>query len=299
MPITEAQRQARRHHLGSSDSPAILQVDPWSSPHDVYLSKVHELDDIKSNEAIDIGNEFEGPLLRWAAKELGVEIETNVSLVCPSDEIFAANLDGRVVGSAQGLEAKTGDGTEYGDEMTDQVPDRVIIQAHHQMFVADLGVVWVPALVAKFGRLNRCVYRVDRSEPLVGAVRDQGREFWLNHVVPKVPPTGWTPSLDTIKRIKRINGEVVPVAAELVARWEEAKAAEKEAKQARDEAQALMLAALGEAEAGDYGDPAKILTYLEQGRAGIDVKALRLAHPAIASQFATESRFRVARLKKR
>lgn len=300
MPITEQQREARRGHIGSSDSPAIVGVDPWTSAADVFASKVYDLADLPQKESIDIGNDFELPLLKWAGEQLGVEIEANVGIIWPENQIFAANLDARAKGRRIGIEAKTTSmRSEWGDEGTDHVPERVLIQVQHQMMVADLDVVYVPVLCAEFDRLKRRMYQVDRNERLIEAVKTNGVEFWTGHVVPKIPPVDWKPSLETLKRIKRIEGEVVEIDAALVEAYEIAKATAKSATEMKDEAQAALIAALGEAEAGDYGDDEKIVTYREQGRRYVDGKRLATVHPDIAAEFTNESRFRVLRTQKR
>ncbi len=299
MPITEAQRQRRRDRIGSSDSAAICGVDPYRSAHDVYLSKVHDLEDIEGNAAIDIGNRFEAPLLAWAAEELGFEIEVNVGVDGP-DGLFAANLDAKVVGKRVGIEAKTtSNAGEYGEPGTDQVPNRVIIQAHHQMMVAGLELVYVPVLLARFDRLHREMYVIERNDQVVDAITTRGKAFWTDHVAARVPPPDVVPSLDVVRRVRRVAGTEAIVPSKLAEDLEAAKAATRAAKKTEDEAKAAMLAAMGDCEAADCGDPKFWYTFLEQTRTSIDAKRLRVEHPRIANTFTKVSRFRVLRRSKR
>lgn len=272
--ITPEQRAERRNFIGSSDAPAILGVDPYKSRLSVFMEKVFDVDDIKNEGQVARGNRWEAPLLDWAEEKLGVTIERNVSVKHPTDIICAANLDGLVVGRPEGVEAKfTGLAEEFGEEGTDQIPEKVIVQGHHQMYVKDLELVWVPVLLARMGRPQEVMFRVGRNEDLITYMVEREHEFWERHVLPKIPPPlDGPPALDVIKRIRRIEGEVVPIDPDLVAAWEAAKIAKKAAEESEESAKSAVLASLGDAEIGDYGDPSRWLTYLEQNRAGYTVK---------------------------
>ncbi len=302
MPINDEQREARRLKLGSSDSPAVVGVDPWKSAYDVYLEKTAAMAEVDQTEAIELGNAFELPLLSWAASQLGMEIDINVPVVNPGKSLFAANLDARAAddGVRVAFEAKvTSIPDEYGEEGTDNVPDRVMVQCQHQLFAGELDVVYVPVLLARYDRLQRRLYRVARHERLIDAVVQRGLSFWSNHVLPRVPPDGMVPSLDGLKRISRVAGAVAPISPELVERFEVAKEAKKSAEAEEEEAKAALLAALGEAEVADYGDAEHVYAYRQQARAGIQAKRLRAAHPDIYKEFLKISTFRVLRRIKR
>lgn len=286
MPISPDQLARRRERIGSSDSPPIVGVYPWKNAYDVFLEKTQAVADSPGNkEAVEIGNAFERPLLEWAGRELGVEVLQNVSAVAPHDAIMAANHDGLVVGKPQGLEAKTGTGTDYGREGTDEVPERVIVQCQHQMFVSELELVWVPVLIARFDRLERVMYKVKRNDRLIDYIVERDHAFWENHVLAGVPPADLLPSLETLRRVRRIPELVAEVPAPLVEAWREAHAAKKAAEGAADEAVRALVAAFGEAEAGDYGDPRKVLTYRGYSYDQIDGKALKQRRPDIWEEF--------------
>lgn len=302
MPITKKQREQRRKHLGSSDSPAVMGVDPWRSASDVYLEKVANTEDIEGVEAIEIGNAFEKPLIEWASEQLGIEFELNVRKVKPGT-MFAANLDAleKKRGAKQGGEAKTTSmPKEYGAEGTDQVPDRVIVQAQHQMYVANLDVVWVPVLMAQYDRLQRKMFKVERNEKIIEGVEEGGAGFWNDHVLPRVPPDDYMPSPDVLARVRRVPGSIIAVDPELVANFETAKEKAAEWGETMKSHRVALLAAAGDAESMDYGDEDYIYAYAPQTREGIDVRQLKLRAPAVWELFAKESRpFRVLRRVKR
>ena len=291
--ITQEQRLARMGSIGSSDMAAILGVDPWRSAYDVYLSKKHPLDDIANSEPIDIGNTFEAPLLDWAAETLGMEIEKDVSIQGLNP--FAANLDGRVLGKPIGIEAKTTSSPgDFGNEFTDEVPNRVIVQCNHQMMVADLDHVFVPVLMAQFDRLTRKMFKVGRSEELIKIIRSKGEEFW-DCVKSENPPAAASASLDVIKRIARVAGDVAVIDPSLAEAFEDAKAAKKEAEKIEEKAKAALIAALGDSEAGVCGEA--LYTFYQQSRSQLDAKRLRANHPHLVGELEKTSTFRVLRRK--
>lgn len=295
MPITPQQREERRLGLGSSDSPPVVGVDPWKTSTDVWIEKIHPLDDLKTNDALEMGNDFEHGLLVWASRELGVEFDENVPAISPDQPIMRANLDGKIKGKPLGLEAKvTSLGDQWGTEGTDEVPERVIVQTQHQMFCAGLDTVYVPMLTAEYGRLVRKLYVVRRSDELIAAIVERGLAFWEDYVKPRRMPSAFPPSLEVVKRIRRTH-KPVRVGSDLVANYEAASAAFKLAETAKDEAQALLIAAGGDGDLFDAGDPAKVWTYNEQSRTTVEGTALKINHPGIHEKFSKTSTFRVLR----
>jgi predicted phage-related endonuclease len=100
MPITEAQRQIRRKYLGSSDTPVIMNLSPFKkTENDIYWSKVAELPEDDAPDYMQVGNWLEGPIIEWAADELGVEITRepkDLFHVEPMVGILAANHDSMI-----------------------------------------------------------------------------------------------------------------------------------------------------------------------------------------------------------
>jgi|GEM_PF-6673164 len=117
--------------------------------------------------------------------------------------------DASIAGELTGIEAKTtglvhpnADFSEWGQEMTDQVPDHVIYQCHAHM--ACMGFecqeVYVPIWLSWKGfRL----YLVKRVEGLVEHIEACCQDFVTHHVDTNLPPSDVRPSLDTLKRVSR------------------------------------------------------------------------------------------------
>ena len=281
MPITPKQLEARKHHIGASDSPAIMGFDPFKSAADVFISKVYDTEpNDNPSQAIQIGNRLEDSLTDWASDKLGIKFRKNIGRVSKEEPIFSATPDAQeFYGKPIGLEAKTSgitnpafDSSEWGEEGTDHVPNKVIIQVQHQMFVAELEKVYVPALIGGRGML---IFEIDRNETIIAAIKEAGLAFWQNNVLLEHRPDDVTPKLEMLKSIYRDPTSSVelykPNQAVIVQQWLEAKTEFNAAKKIRDLAQADVINLLEDTEAGLFMD-GSMLTYYESDRKGYTVE---------------------------
>jgi putative phage-type endonuclease len=301
--ITAEQRELRRKYLGSSDAPAVLGVDAFKTIGDVYLDKTGQVTDFEGNAATERGNLLEPVLLTWAERELGAKLRRNV-FVEPVDGLpLAANLDG-LNGSGDWndpsrfiVEAKTSTNPdEWGDPGTDEVPERVLVQAHHAMFVVNYALAYVPVLLPVFGRFDFRMYVVRRNDELAEMVARAGVDFMEKHVAPRIPPADFRPSLEVLKRMRRTPNRTVPVPTELAERWIVSRAARLQAEKDEELAQQELLAAIGDGDAASWGD-GRLATYFEQVRRSIDTKLLEREHREIAEKCRRASACRVLRIK--
>ncbi len=303
--LTKEQLAARRHAIGSSDAPSVVGVDPFKTAYETWASKALDLMPAAEDpsEALEIGNMVEEGLVAWAEREIGRPVLRGVSLSLLPGLPLACNLDGITEDRTVLVEAKSSsyDPGSFGEQQTDAVPDRIIVQVHQAMIVEPrIQLALVPVLTVHAGRLRRAMFRVERNNDLAEILLGKLVDFWHRYVETKTPPPlEGPPPLEILKRIRRQPGSVAIVPAELVNGWDEARqirlAAEKE-EQARF---AAVLAEMGDAEAGDYGDASRLLTYFSQSRRDLDSKRLRAELPEIAAEYERTSEYRVARLAKR
>lgn len=271
MPITEEQRKQRIHHLGSSDMAAILGVDRWKTPTDIYLEKKGRLTEEPDAMIKLAGSRFEDGVLDFAQDELG-PLTRNVEREVAGTPIVA-HIDAVVDASDEPVEVKTtglfGPLFErWGDDHTDQVPERVIVQCHVHMLATDRPICHVPAFIGGRGFV---MFQVPRNEDLAEICRAAAVRFWTENVEADVPPEGVAASLNIIKRLRRTPEKVTDVDPETVRAWLDAKEAASGASKALDEAQAAVLTAMGDAEAALCGDLGAI-TYFKTNRSGFTVK---------------------------
>jgi predicted phage-related endonuclease len=271
MPITAEQRATRSRYLGSSDAPAVCGEDPYRSAADVWATKVYEVTDVEPSEVMELGNLFEPALIRYAEKRFGFKFEQGGEF---TSGVLISHPDGVDRERRVGCEAKfTGLRSEWGTEGSDEVPPRVLVQSQVHCLCADLDSVVVPVLLADFDRPRIALYQVPRHDSLIASISERCETFWRDYVVPKVPPPPYVPALEVLERIARRPETVTEIEAGAVAKWRAAREARIAAKTAEDEARAPVIAALGEAEAGDFGDPDEWITYYQQHRRAYAVEA--------------------------
>jgi putative phage-type endonuclease len=273
MALTTEQREARRHYIGSSDSPAIMGLDPYRSAADVWLEKTGRAADFAGNDATDRGNYLEPALLAFAEQTLGVPLTRDV-MVKHQGGVLAANLDAVNYDGPFIVEAKSSVVPEgWGEQGTDQVPDRVLVQTHHAMYVAGIAfrVAWVPVVLPGFRSFDFRMYCVARNDALAEAVAQAGVAFMERHVRTDTPPDDFRPSLEVLKRVRREPNKTVSIADELALAYTLAKAQYAEAKQHCEQAERSLLAAMGDAEAAEC--PTGKFTYFQVSRKAYTVEA--------------------------
>lgn len=306
MTITPKQRERRKQGLGASDVAAVIGRDPWRSAYDLFIEKTGMAETEDDPGRFEIANALEPVILQLASKKLGLPVVKPTATFqlpegMPGCGVVMANVDGMVEKFARGqpiVEAKSTclEG-EWGEEGSDQVPDRVLIQAQIQMICAGSQVAYVARLLSKFG-FSFSMYRVPLNRDLAVELLRRADDFWTNHVQtgvpPEITPTNM-PSLDLLAMVDREDRAVtIPdhVVESYVALNEACKAAEK----AKDDAKAVLLAALGTAERG-VGAGMQVRHGLVS-TSRFDAKAFEAAHPDTFNLFKRESGYRTLRVTK-
>jgi predicted phage-related endonuclease len=254
---------------------------------------------------MEAGLRFEGGVLDWAERQIGpiVRNPQNITRSRPDLHLFS-NVDAVLRDGELPIEAKTAGlfgplVGSWGDENTDQVPDHVYVQAHvHMLCVGGDGHApqcFVPAFLGGRGFV---MFVVPRSSGLSEMISQAAVEFWERNVIQRIPPSDSLPTLDMVKRVRREPKKIVPVDPILVANYLTQKASLEEAKKAEAESRRELLAALGDAEAGDAGTEGTF-TYMRQTRRSLDSKALKAEHSDLVANYMRETSFPVLRFPKR
>lgn len=138
MSLTPEELDRRRQFITATDVPAILGLSPWRNAADVYWTKVRGTDQ-PTNDAMQAGHLLEPSVIRWA--------ETRLGRINPGDwkvaenGINAASLDGELADGGDVVEAKTsgitgpGSPGQWGEQMTDEIPDYYLLQVQTQLLV--------------------------------------------------------------------------------------------------------------------------------------------------------------------
>lgn len=293
--LTARQKQLRNMGVGASECAAAMGLDPYRSAYDLYIlkSELHEESgEREESEAQAIGNLIEPTTAALAEKRLGCRLVKPTATYKAANGVMFANLDRQVEKSVRGADncelKSTGLIEGWGEEGTDQIPERTLIQVTAQMVCSDARVSHVARLLGRWG-FSFAMYRVPFNERLAQVIESSVLDFW-RCVEQGRAPEGSTPSLDVISHVRRTPGKVVDISAAVIANYRAAVATRKEAEAVEDKAKAELLAALGDAEVGQAGNVRASFRTIETTR--FDATAFKAAHPEIHAQFVKPSAYR-------
>jgi putative phage-type endonuclease len=269
VPITDLQKEQRKHTVGASDLAAIFGLSAFQTGFDVQLAKTGQLPDTEENEAMKRGQYLERAVLDYAEDTIGEPLWRNQRRVCKDIPMLAANCDALVKSNNQPVEAKSCrmHGL-YGEDESD-VPVSVLLQTHAQMLCTETEMAWVPVIVAN---LELRMYRVRLNKRMADLIRRVVPAWWEHCVVggntptvefyeqlglKGIDPLACAPSPAVMRQIIPSEGKIVhlPVSlAERVQEYEELKEQSKALEKRADGIKGQIVAALGDAEVGVMGE---------------------------------------------
>ena len=290
----------RRQGIGGSDAAAIVGVSPYANATTVWLDKLGLYVSQQESEAMLWGMLLEGPIADEFERRTGFVVAGRQTLCTHPDwPVMRCTLDGLVYegprdeDEALGIyEGKTTHGGPLSD-WTDGVPQHVECQVQHNLACSGRERAWVTLLR---GGQKLEIFEVAADRDLQAFLIAEERAFWQYVLEGRPPPVDSSERTAEALRAayaEPAGGIVVlpPEALELVARYQDAKAAEKSAAEAAQGAQNELMQLLGEHEVGVVGDR-EIVTWRSYETSRVDLDALRQAHPAIATEFTRTTRAR-------
>lgn len=183
--LTAEQQLVRSQGIGASEIAAVVGVNPWKTPFDVFLDKMGQVERTETDRT-RMGHRMEPVIADEFASRANRVLELCDTLVHPRFSWAVATPDRRVVGARELVECKwVGPrlASHWGTD-DDGVPEYVLTQCQWQLEVADADVCFVAALVGEEFR----VYQVTRDTELAGLLLEQAERFWTDHVLTKTPP---------------------------------------------------------------------------------------------------------------
>jgi len=181
------ERQARQKGIGGSDVAAICGWNPWSTPIDIYYSKIVPIpdDDIDTtNERCKTGNIAEPFIIKRYEEMKGVKVKTDMPLLRhPKYPFLLGNVDGFVEAENVIVECKTVG--SYADQWKGEMPIYYKTQCAHYAMILDAKRV---DLIAQFDRQEFKIFVYERDSYFEGEIRNKCIDFWENHVLKKKPP---------------------------------------------------------------------------------------------------------------
>ena len=228
--------QVRASGIGSSDAAAVVGLDPYVTPLDLYLEKIGIVTEREESEPAYWGKNLERVLLAEYARRTETKVlgrsrseavifypdgtehwrpghELMETLRHPDAPWMFAHLDGVALTDDEvtpiaGIEAKTAGywvGREFGeDQNSDQVPENYLLQAVHAQEVLR-GVIGIPlpwrfaVLIA--GQKWR-TYQVGYSSELANVLLEREAEFLDRVQRREAPPP--TPDARGIEALRRL-----------------------------------------------------------------------------------------------
>lgn len=294
----------RGSYIGGGDIAAIIGVNPYRTPYDVYLSKIGEAPPAKPDPQRDArlkrGKLWEPIVVQMLREEHGIEIVAqNARYVDPEFAYMAAEIDfewtrdgapvmNGEIKSVHPLAAKG-----WGDAESDEVPMQYAAQSMWGLMVTgrelcQYGVV--------FGADDLTLYHVRADDETIEWLRTEARRFWNEHVLKRIPPPPKTFG-DLAKRWPRDRGttiECTPEIAAMFSTWQALKERERVGKEGAEAVEFEIAEFMKDnTQAALEGLP--LFTYKAQSAERIAATELRAALPDIAKQFTRTSEFRVLR----
>lgn len=298
----ESWLEIRRKGIGGSDAAAIAGLSKYKSPVAVYLEKTGQLEQEEPGEAAYWGNVLEDIVAKEFAARTGLKVKRrNAILQHPEYPFMLANIDRELVGQKVGLECKTASAYLKDLWEGDEVPMQYLLQCQHYMAVTGYQAWYIAVLIGGNTFVHK---RIERDDELIEQLIAIEKDFWENHVLPRVPPMldGSEASGELLKKMhpvadKGTETELPLEADELLEQLDAAKEEAKAASERVSEIENRLKAMLGDHEAGlarHYQ-----VTWKNVTSRRIDSKALKAEHPDIYEKFAKQSisrRFSVKRL---
>lgn len=292
----------RTQGLGGSDIAAILGIDKFRTPLDVYLDKIGEAPEREETEAMKWGKLLEDDVAQeWARLNECKIRRKNKPVRDAAHPWMIGNIDRKVVGVDEGLEVKVSSASGWGDEATDQIPDHYLPQCHFYLAATGWKRWHVAALLWSFGPPKLQSYIVERDDEMAGILIEAGERFMRDHVAKRVPPDP-TSSAEANIRWKSANkgssivvsDDTFDVAVEL----EVIKAGQKELKSRRDALELELKSRIRDSEIATTAGYGEVCSWKSQGDTRLDTKTLKAQEPAIYARYVVVSSKRVLRTSK-
>ena len=178
--------ELRKKGIGGSDSAAIVGLDRYRSPFDVYADKLGLKQEQPDNEAMRQGRDLEEYVASRFCEQTGKKVRRrNAILQHPEHHWMLGNIDRWVVGENAGFEAKTTSVLIRYKFSQGEFPPNYYVQCVHYMAVTGAERWYLAVLV-----LNKAfhVFTIERDEAEIEALIKAEKDFLENHVMKQIPP---------------------------------------------------------------------------------------------------------------
>jgi len=192
----------RQSFIGGSESAAVLGLNEYMSPVDVYLHKIApEPVEIPTNDLMESGHDAELFMPQWYARQTGYDITPDDYIrIHGNYDFIGVNLDGVIVDIKHKtpgvLEIKSTNVHEI-ESWENKLPYRHALQVHHGMLVT--GWTWGVVIVFVRETWQKLAFAVDYSKDVQNLLIEAYQNFWFEHVQKHIPPDPQT--LEDVKNL--------------------------------------------------------------------------------------------------
>ena len=180
--------ESRRNGIGGSDASSILGLNPYSSPLRVYLDKIGKGEEKETTEAMRQGTDLEQYVADRFVEATGKKVrKCNKILQHPDYPWMLANIDREIVGENAGLECKTTNPNAKFKFEEGEINPHYLYQSLHYLAVTGADRWYVSIIVLGKAHHVFCIERSDFEDAITQLIEAE-KDFWENHVVPRVPP---------------------------------------------------------------------------------------------------------------
>ena len=294
MTLTINELKARKKSLGGSDIGAICGLSKYRSAIDVYLDKINpEVTEQEHSEPAYWGNTLEDIIAKEYAKRTGAQISVEKNILYNSEYPWAhATIDRWIDGGKAVLECKTADrylADKWGDE-SDKVPETYLAQCAWYAAVLNVPYVDIAVLI---GGNNFRLYKYNRNKNLEKNLLRIGKEFWNNHVIPRIPPAP-TDGKEVMKLFAEDNGMLMEASPEDIELYENLKEKKMIIKQVANEVSEIenkLKVRIGEHQGLRDANGNKLITWKHINRVNLfDLKRFKEENPEMYEKYTAEQK---------
>jgi predicted phage-related endonuclease len=185
-------RERRRGVIPSTLLPAVMGLPgAYGSPMAAWLHAKNAVEEGETPEWMEWGKRLQGPILIGYSERVGAPIDFVDEFdfyVSPACRYLGASLDARwSLGDRRPVDAKNIGfrDDQWGEDLTDEMPGRYIVQLHVQMDVTETQVADLAVL---FGGREQGIFRTERDEEIIAGAREAATVFMERYVLADVPP---------------------------------------------------------------------------------------------------------------
>ena len=289
----------RSKGIGGSDMAAVMGLNPWKTPYEVWLEKTGRVKPWEGNEKTRIGNAIEDFCAAQYTAYTGSKVrKVNGFRRCDTVPVIGGSIDRMILGKDGEkpgiLEMKNVSTESWNGTFKNGIPDYYYIQMQVYMLVfkANYAHLWVFVGGERFEK-----FEVLRSNEVIGKIIEAANNFWFEYVLRDTPPPVTAKSDLAVKYpTEKVAADFVKAdetITELVNDLAYCKSAIKEFEAKKEDLELRIMDYIGEKEElRDEAGEKVLATWKVTYRNSLDQKAFKAEEPDTYNRFvkATESR---------